>query len=185
MADSIKIFENSLRDYLVDAHADSYNTALKIQYKYNNLKVFMEPKKEKIPHFYVSVGISEACYSLEPVEKINGSLVADDRYVITWASRPNINGELKKHWTFLTNQTIITSNVHEGMDDEEGGNKKDQKQPIPEDDNFMPEARAPRGKLRPNGRGASEAVSGTGLRKSRYTYEERRKMEEQFKNSES
>ena len=185
MADSIKVFENSLRDYLINAHSDSYNTAVKIQYRYNNLKVFMEPKREKTPHFKVSVGISEACFSIEPIERMSGSLVADDIYVIRWAARPNINGELKKHWTFLTNQKVIKRNVHEDLEDEESGNKKDQKQPIPEDDNFMPEVRGPKVQVRPSDRDASDYVTGTGINKTKYSYEERRKMEQKFKKPES
>lgn len=113
MAESIKPFENSLRDYLVNAHADSYNAVQKIQYRYNNLKVFMDPKKNKTPHFTVSLGISEATFGIEPVDVLNGSLSNDTRYVYMWASRPNINGELKKHWAFLTLQTsgVTISNL--------------------------------------------------------------------------
>jgi len=182
MADSIKVFENSLREYLINAHADSYNTAMKIQYRYNNLKVFMEPKKERIPHFWVSVNISEACYSIEPIEKISGSMASDDRYVLLWASRQNINEELKRHWTYVTHQTIITSEAHDMEEDE---NKKDQNKPIYDDDNFMPEIVGPKAKRRVRGKEASDAMTGTGLRKTKHTYEERRKMEEKFKKPES
>jgi len=108
MAESIKAFENSLRDYLVNAQQDSYNGAGKIEYRYNNLKVYMEPKKNKTPHFYVSLGISQACYMINPVEKIMGGIGGnDERYVIMWANRPNINGELRKHWAYLMKATTI------------------------------------------------------------------------------
>lgn len=101
MADSIKVFENSLRDYLINSQQDSYNSAVKIEYRYNNLKVFMDPKKNKTPHFSVSLNISEACYSLTPVQRLSGSVGTDEKYVIMWANRPNINGELKKHWQYI------------------------------------------------------------------------------------
>lgn len=39
MAESIRAFENSLRDFLINAQSDSYNTHGKVEYKYNNLKV--------------------------------------------------------------------------------------------------------------------------------------------------
>lgn len=45
MAESIRAFENSLRDFLINAQSDSYNTHGKVEYKYNNLKVYMDPKK--------------------------------------------------------------------------------------------------------------------------------------------
>ena len=45
MTESIRVFENSLRDYLINVQTDAYNTQTKIQHRYNNLKVYMEPKK--------------------------------------------------------------------------------------------------------------------------------------------
>lgn len=102
MAESIKVFENSLRDYLLAVQSDSYRTGEKLQYKYNNLKVFMDPKKRSTPHFWVSVGISAACWQIQPLEKVDGGLGAEERLVALWAGRPNISGELKKHWIYLT-----------------------------------------------------------------------------------
>lgn len=117
MAESIKPFENSLRDYLVNAQADSYNAVQKIQYRYNNLKVYMDPKKLRTPHFTVSLGISEATFGIDPVDVLGGSLSSDTRYVYMWASRPNINGELKKHWAFMTQQSSASG--ISGLNDEE------------------------------------------------------------------
>lgn len=45
MAESIRVFENSLRDYLINVQTDAYNSSIKIEQRYNNLKVYMEPKK--------------------------------------------------------------------------------------------------------------------------------------------
>lgn len=102
MAESIRVFENSLKDYLINVQTDSYNTHGKVEHKYNNLKVYMEPKKTSVPHFWVSVNISAVCYQIDPIEKIDGSMGSDERFVTMWAGRPNINGELKKHWVYLT-----------------------------------------------------------------------------------
>ena len=107
MAESIKVFENSLRDYLIDVHSDSYNTAGKIRHRYNNLKVYMEPNKIPIPHFGVSVNISSACYTLEPLAKIAGSMGQDEKFVLMWAMRPNIYGELKRQWAYITKSAEI------------------------------------------------------------------------------
>lgn len=49
-----------------------------------------------------SVNISAVCYQIDPIEKIDGSMGSDERFVTMWAGRPNINGELKKHWVYLT-----------------------------------------------------------------------------------
>ena len=117
MPESIKVFENSLRDYLINAQSDSYNTAQKIQYRYNNLKVYMEPKKNRTPHFCVTVNISAATYTINPVERIEGSLASDDRYVMMWANRPNINGELKKFW-IIANQHSSNTIMNNGGSEE-------------------------------------------------------------------
>ncbi len=115
MPESIKIFENSLRDYLIDARSDKYNSNDKIQQKYNNLKVYMDPQRYSTPHFCVSVNISAATYSIEPLQRIAGSMGTDERFVLLWAARDNINGELRKHWNSLSDgvellsETVINS----------------------------------------------------------------------------
>ena len=121
MAESIKVFENSLRDYLINVQTDAYNKPGKVEHKYNNLKVYMEPRRIRIPHFYVSVNISSACFQIDPIEVISGSLDSDEKFIIHWASRPNINGELKKHWIYLTNSKdgLRSSQVKNTKDVEE------------------------------------------------------------------
>ena len=117
MAESIKVFENSLRDYLIDVQTDAYNSAGKIRHRYNNLKVYMEPNKIPIPHFGVSVNISSACYTLEPLVKIAGSMGQDEKYILMWAMRPNIYGELKRQWAYITKSSeIITESMEEGKE---------------------------------------------------------------------
>lgn len=115
MAESIKVFENSLRDYLVDVQSDAYNTTNKTRHKYNNLKVYMDPKKNGIPHFWVSVNISSACYTLEPLVKVAGSMGEDERFILLWASRPNIYGELKRHWAYINKSAEL---LNEQVQDE-------------------------------------------------------------------
>ena len=121
MAETIKVFENSLRDYLIKSLQDSYNNGTKIEYRYNNLKVFMDPQKNRIPHFYVSLNISEACYSINPVQKLSGSIGTDEKYVLMWASRPNINGELLKHWEYLSKAVYV--DIEEFLDENGVGSK--------------------------------------------------------------
>lgn len=111
MIESIKTFENSLRDYLVGVASDMHETREKNAYKYNNLKIYMDPKKVSKPHFFVSVNISSACYSLEPLEKLDGSIGSDEMYVLRWASRPNILGELKKHYAYISHSQSAVSEL--------------------------------------------------------------------------
>ena len=118
MPSSIHVFENSLKEYLVNMQSDSYNTCNQIRYKYNNLKVYMEPEKNSVPHFWVSVNISSVCFGIEPLTKICGSLGADERYVFSWASRANINGELRKHWAYLVKSNSVSTSLSSHNDEE-------------------------------------------------------------------
>ncbi len=106
MPSSIKNFENSLRDYLMNMQSDAYSTPARLQQKYNNLKVYMDINSS-VPQFSVSVNISEVCYSINPLVKISGSMGADERFIQMWASRPNINGELMKYWVYLSKTNIL------------------------------------------------------------------------------
>ena len=95
---SIPKFANSLVEFLINALADKYGDARHYAYRYNNLKVYMDPTKVSEPHFYVSLGISEACFTIEAAKKIEGSLGNEDNYIGRWAGRANIYNELKLQW---------------------------------------------------------------------------------------
>ena len=143
---NISKFSNSLTDFLVNAMTDRHSDARHIAQRLNNLKVFMDPIKIREPHFYVAIGISEACYSIETCKKIDGSLGAEDGYVIRWAGRSNINNELKAHWKNILDAVEL--------DAEEDATKK----------------AIDAIKLRPDDKDESFAVdmTGTGLGSSRY-----------------
>lgn len=100
-ARSITKFENSLKEFLINAMADKYGDAHSYAYRYNNLKVYMDPKREDEPHFYVQIGISEACFAILDGKKLEGGLEAEDGYVKRWSDRSNINNELKNHWKVI------------------------------------------------------------------------------------
>lgn len=100
-ANSIAKFDNSLTDFLINALADRHTDAKSYAYKYNNLKVFMEPRKVEEPHFFVQIGISEACFSIKDGSKLEGGLGNEDAYVKRWADRYNIHKELEAHWKIV------------------------------------------------------------------------------------
>lgn len=100
-ANSIAKFDNSLTDYLINALADKHTDAKSYAYKYNNLKVFMDPRKVDEPHFFVQIGISEACFSIKDGSKLEGGLGNEDGYVKRWADRYNIHKELEAHWKII------------------------------------------------------------------------------------
>lgn len=99
---NISKFSNSLTDYLIEVLSDKNTSARQIAQRYNNLKVFMDPEKVVMPHFYVAIGISEACFSIEDGKKIEGALGGtEDNYVARWAGRATVQSELKQHWKLV------------------------------------------------------------------------------------
>ena len=61
---SISKFDNSLIEFLIKAMSDKYGDAKSHAYRYNNLKVSMDPRAISDPHIFVTVGISEAVFSI-------------------------------------------------------------------------------------------------------------------------
>ncbi|MBD5403220.1 hypothetical protein HDR58_10570 [bacterium] len=100
-ANSISKFSNSLTEFLINVMSDKYGDAKSYAYRYNNLKVYMDPKAVGEPHFFVCIGISEACFSINDGKKIEGGLGNEDGYVKRWADRTNIHKELEAHWKIL------------------------------------------------------------------------------------
>ena len=100
--ESISKFENSLTDYLISSQSSQFTDVMSFAYRYNNLKFYMAPSKVREPHFFVRLGISEACFSITTSNKIDGSLGAEDRLVQKWANRINIQRELDTYWKALT-----------------------------------------------------------------------------------
>lgn len=146
MSGSIKVFENSLREYLINMQTDSYNRASKIEYKYNNLKVYMDPKRSRTPHFWVSYNIVAACYTIDNVTKIAGNVGVDDKFIIMWANRENINGELRKHWEY----TLRLADREE--EEKEENSEENEENVSEEDDEFNY---------------ASEIITGSGAKENR------------------
>jgi len=90
--------EESLKEFLVEANNDSYNSKSVNLHKYNNLKVYMDLKKTRNPHFIVRVGISESVYNLGNCEKISGGLGTDERYIYRWFEKTSTTTALQEAW---------------------------------------------------------------------------------------
>jgi len=87
MSEEFHRLEESLKKYLSEdkkGGGDSVNANF---YKYNNLKIYMEPLKNKTPHLIIRIGISEAMYDLGSYEKISGGLGEDEKNVRAWLER--------------------------------------------------------------------------------------------------
>ena len=107
--------EESLKDFLINAQADSYNSHNANLYKYNNLKICMEPQKNITPHFIIRIGISESMYDIAKGEKISGGLGSDERYIRRWIDRNLSRFDLETIWTKENKFKIVT--MKEDIDD--------------------------------------------------------------------
>ena len=90
--------QESLKDYLIDSGTDKYTSKHATYQKYNNLKLYMEPRKHPDPHFIVRIGISEAMYDLESCKRLTGGLGSDEKMIRRWFERSFNRDELKRAW---------------------------------------------------------------------------------------
>lgn len=90
--------EASLREFLTEANNDRYSSRNTSMYKYNNLKMYMDPKKNPTPHIIIRIGISEVVYDLTHWEKLSGGLGGDERYIKVWAERHKEQLKLEPLW---------------------------------------------------------------------------------------
>lgn len=90
--------EGQLRDFLSDEQKNSHSSVSANFYKYNNLKISMEPKKYSQPHFIVTLGISEAVFGLSDCEKIAGGLGPEERSIYRWFDRAHVQDFLNDLW---------------------------------------------------------------------------------------
>ena len=90
--------EASLREFLTDENSDSSSSRSRSMYKYNNLKIYMDPKKNATPHIIIRIGISEVTYDIKNWEKIAGSVGSDERYIKHWIERNREHLNLENLW---------------------------------------------------------------------------------------
>lgn len=100
--------EESLKTFLTESQSDSYNSSNANFYKYHNLKIYMDPKKSRTPHFIIRIGISEAMYNLEKGEKISGGLGTDERLIRRWLDRNLSKFNLNFLWNRSTKVKPVT-----------------------------------------------------------------------------
>ena len=99
MSSELHHLEGSLKEFLSESQNEHHNSSNANLYKYNNLKISMEPSKYKVPHFIVRIGISEAVYNLASGERISGGLGSDERLIRRWADKSFIKSDLNIAWT--------------------------------------------------------------------------------------
>lgn len=97
---TFKDMEDSLKSFMVQEQSDAHNIKSVNAAKYNNLKIWMSPNKNQIPHVSVRISISEATFALEGFNKTNGGLGYEERLVLKWFSRYGVKEKLTELWNF-------------------------------------------------------------------------------------
>lgn len=87
-----------LRDYIVDKHSNYRGLKHMSLQRYNNLTVSMNSKRYGQPHVIIRVGISEAAFSFPYVNKIDGGLGMDERFVMQWIGMDTTIASLDAQW---------------------------------------------------------------------------------------
>ena len=87
-----------LRDYIVDKHSNYKGLKHMSLQRYNNLTVSMNSKRYGQPHVIIRVGISEAAFSFPYVNKIDGGLGMDERFVMQWIGMDTTIVSLDAQW---------------------------------------------------------------------------------------
>lgn len=113
MASDLHRLEESLKEFLLREQSDSYNAPNIHMPKYNNLKIFMTPRQNKIPHFIVRIGISEAMYSIESGERISGGIGNDEKYIRRWLEKVFIREDLETLWAVESSIKAVSANEND------------------------------------------------------------------------
>lgn len=97
---TFKDMEDSLRAFILQEQSDAHNVNTVNVAKYNNIKIWMDPSKNVIPHLIIRISISEATFALADCSKQNGGLGYEERFVIKWFGRMGIKDKLQELWSF-------------------------------------------------------------------------------------
>lgn len=97
MAKTLNELGQELKALILSLSADNGSGNVQPE-KFNNLKLSMDLAKEPIPHVKISIGISEAVYDINTLEKMDGSLAQSERYVQRWFNKSSVAENLKACW---------------------------------------------------------------------------------------
>lgn len=109
MAKTLNELAVDLKSLIIELNSDAHNRVNFRPVRYNNLKMEMNIEEETCPFIAISIGMSEAKYNLNTLEKIKGSLGADEKYVQRWFNKTGVLESLKDNYKLrLTNREKIT-----------------------------------------------------------------------------
>lgn len=95
---SFKECEDALKSFMISEQQDAHNVKTMNTAKYNNIKLWMDVAKNQTPHVFVRISISEAVFSLDGFNKLNGGLGYEERLVLKWFGRYGVKQKLMELW---------------------------------------------------------------------------------------
>jgi hypothetical protein len=98
MSKTLNELASDLKDCIIDLQSDAHNKGNIRQGRYNNIKLVIDIASNPNPHVTIFVAMASAEFNLRTMEKINGGLGPDERYVLRWLSNPNVVEDLKDCW---------------------------------------------------------------------------------------
>ncbi len=98
MAKSLNQLTNDLREYIIELNSDAHNRGYFRSEKYHNLKLEIDTSNENNPVLVITVGMLKGVYSINTLEKVSGSLGADEKYVRKWFGKTGIAENIKIAW---------------------------------------------------------------------------------------
>lgn len=98
MSKTLKELGDELKDLMIDLQMDAYNRNNFRPERYNNLQLKMDIAYNPQPHVIIVMAMSMAEYDLKTLEKLNGGLGQDERYLQRWFARPNTIPALMQCW---------------------------------------------------------------------------------------
>ena len=101
MAKTFNELALDLKDYIIDKHSNYRGMKHMSMQRYNNLTVSMNSRRYGQQHVIVRVGISEAAFSFPYVNKIDGGLGMDERFVMQWIGNDVVIQSLNEHWKLI------------------------------------------------------------------------------------
>ncbi len=125
MAKSFNELANALKDLIKDLNSDAHNFRSFNEARYNNLKLTMDPQTDPQPHIIITIGVSEGKYSLATLQRLQGSLGPDERYISRWFNRIGVLDSLKEVWKELANKNKESVDMSDLDDIEELKKKKE------------------------------------------------------------
>lgn len=95
MGRSLNELVTHLKETIENLQSDAHNIAGFNKHRYNNLKIIIPEYASGPKEFKIRIGISEAAYDLNTMEKKSGSLGQDEKYIQRWLKNSTVIMDLK------------------------------------------------------------------------------------------